>query len=148
MSSLVSFKLLTMLILSQSPSSLPSLFSLTKAFFVSSKLKDHHGRTHSSWIWEPGKHQHQQNYCLLSLLLIILSCWLCFSFLWYIKFFALFGFSNRASSIIGPNVVQAIIDKAHSTHSGQSLLHHPLFIWCCSPFFKEQKQKTDQSLFS
>ncbi|PLW47161.1 hypothetical protein PCASD_02332 [Puccinia coronata f. sp. avenae] len=33
-------------------------------------------------------------------------------------FFALFGFSNRASSIIGPNVIQLIIDKSGSNWSG------------------------------
>lgn len=37
-------------------------------------------------------------------------------------FFSLFGFSNRASSIIGPNVVQAIIDRTHSTHTGFAFL--------------------------
>ncbi|WAQ90104.1 hypothetical protein PtA15_12A89 [Puccinia triticina] len=33
-------------------------------------------------------------------------------------FFALFGFSNRASSIIGPNVIQVIIDRTGSNWSG------------------------------
>ncbi|KAA1135072.1 hypothetical protein PGTUg99_022484 [Puccinia graminis f. sp. tritici] len=33
-------------------------------------------------------------------------------------FFALFGFSNRASSIIGPNVIQVIIDHTGSDWTG------------------------------
>jgi len=33
-------------------------------------------------------------------------------------FFALFGFSNRASSIIGPNVIQVLIDHSGSNWSG------------------------------
>ena len=31
-------------------------------------------------------------------------------------FFGLFGISNRASSVIGPNVVQKIIDNAHGNN--------------------------------
>ena len=33
-------------------------------------------------------------------------------------FFGLFGLSNRASSMIGPNVIQAIIDKSGSNWKG------------------------------
>lgn len=33
-------------------------------------------------------------------------------------FFALFGITNRASSIIGPNVIQAIIDSTHNNWMG------------------------------
>jgi len=43
-------------------------------------------------------------------------------------FFGLFGLSNRASSMIGPNVVQAIID-----HSGNNWKGFPfLFALCVS----------------
>ena len=34
------------------------------------------------------------------------------------QFFGLFGLSNRASSMIGPNVVQAIIDRTGSSWMG------------------------------
>ena len=34
------------------------------------------------------------------------------------QFFGLFGLSNRASSMIGPNVIQAIIDKSGSNWMG------------------------------
>ena len=34
------------------------------------------------------------------------------------QFFGLFGLSNRASSVIGPNVIQAIIDKSGSNWEG------------------------------
>ena len=34
------------------------------------------------------------------------------------QFFGLFGLSNRASSIIGPNVIQAIIDKSGNNWDG------------------------------
>ncbi|KAI0306808.1 MFS general substrate transporter [Multifurca ochricompacta] len=37
-------------------------------------------------------------------------------------FFGLFGLSNRASSIIGPNVIQAIIDRTGNTWDGFSFL--------------------------
>lgn len=42
------------------------------------------------------------------------------------KYFGLFGLSNRASSMIGPNVIQAIIDRtgvsrSRSTHSSHDL---------------------------
>ncbi len=33
-------------------------------------------------------------------------------------FFGLFGLSNRASSMIGPNVIQAIIDKSGNNWKG------------------------------
>ncbi|RMJ27771.1 autophagy protein Atg22 [Aspergillus sp. HF37] len=33
-------------------------------------------------------------------------------------FFALFGITNRASSIIGPNVIQAIINRTHNNWMG------------------------------
>jgi MFS-type transporter involved in bile tolerance (Atg22 family) len=43
-------------------------------------------------------------------------------------FFGLFGLSNRASSMIGPNVIQAIIDK-----SGTNWMGFPfLFALCTS----------------
>ena len=35
-----------------------------------------------------------------------------------IQFFGLFGLSNRASSLIGPNIVQAIIDKSGNNWEG------------------------------
>ena len=34
------------------------------------------------------------------------------------QFFALFGFTNRASSVIGPNVIQVIIDKTGNIWNG------------------------------
>ena len=34
------------------------------------------------------------------------------------QFFSLFGLTNRSSSIIGPNVIQAIIDKTGNTWQG------------------------------
>lgn len=34
------------------------------------------------------------------------------------QFFGLFGLSNRASSMIGPNVIQAIIDKSGDNWKG------------------------------
>jgi hypothetical protein len=34
------------------------------------------------------------------------------------KFFSLFGLSNRASSMIGPNVIQAIINKSGNNWDG------------------------------
>jgi MFS-type transporter involved in bile tolerance (Atg22 family) len=42
-------------------------------------------------------------------------------------FFGLFGLSNRASSMIGPNVVQAIIDK-----SGNNWLGFPFLFALCA----------------
>lgn len=35
-----------------------------------------------------------------------------------LQFFGLFGLSNRASSMIGPNVIQAIIDKTGDNWKG------------------------------
>jgi len=35
-----------------------------------------------------------------------------------VQFFGLFGLTNRASSIVGPNVIQAIIDKTGNTWQG------------------------------
>ena len=35
-----------------------------------------------------------------------------------VQFFGLFGLSNRASSVIGPNVIQAIIDKTGNNWMG------------------------------
>lgn len=43
-------------------------------------------------------------------------------------FFALFGFSNRASSIIGPSVIQAIIDHSGSNWSGFPFLFAMCFM--------------------
>lgn len=43
-------------------------------------------------------------------------------------FFGLFGLSNRASSMIGPNVIQAIIDKSGSNWMGFPFL----FALCAS----------------
>ncbi|KAI9631126.1 hypothetical protein KEM48_013262 [Puccinia striiformis f. sp. tritici PST-130] len=43
-------------------------------------------------------------------------------------FFALFGFSNRASSIIGPNVIQVIIDHTGSNWSGFPFLFAICFL--------------------
>ena len=34
------------------------------------------------------------------------------------QFFALFGLTSRSSSIVGPNVIQAIIDKTGNTWHG------------------------------
>jgi len=34
------------------------------------------------------------------------------------QFFGLFGMTNRASSVIGPNVIQAIIDRTGNTWQG------------------------------
>ena len=34
----------------------------------------------------------------------------------HFQFFGLFGLSNRASSMIGPNVIQAIIDKSNGNN--------------------------------
>ncbi len=50
-------------------------------------------------------------------------------------FFGLFGLSNRASSMIGPNVIQAIIDKSKSNWMGFLFLFAlcsvaSLVIWC------------------
>jgi len=39
-----------------------------------------------------------------------------------IQFFSLFGLTNRASSIVGPNVIQALIDKTDNTWQGFSFL--------------------------
>lgn len=54
----------------------------------------------------------------------------------YSQFFGLFGLSNRASSMIGPNVIQAIIDKSGSNWMGFPFLFALCFcaslvIWCC-----------------
>lgn len=38
------------------------------------------------------------------------------------QFFGLFGMVNRASSIVGPNVIQAIIDRTGNTWQGFSFL--------------------------
>ncbi|KAF8958500.1 MFS general substrate transporter [Flammula alnicola] len=51
-------------------------------------------------------------------------------------FFGLFGLSNRASSMIGPNVIQAIIDKSGSNWTGFPFLFAMCFcasmvIWFC-----------------
>jgi MFS-type transporter involved in bile tolerance (Atg22 family) len=35
-----------------------------------------------------------------------------------VQFFGLFGFTNRASSVVGPNVIQAIISKTGNTWHG------------------------------
>lgn len=42
-------------------------------------------------------------------------------------FFGLFGLSNRASSMIGPNVIQAIIDK-----SGNNWMGFPFLFAICA----------------
>jgi len=44
------------------------------------------------------------------------------------QFFSLFGLSNRASSIIGPNVIQAIINKSGNNWDGFPFL----FLLCAS----------------
>ena len=40
----------------------------------------------------------------------------------YTQFFGLFGLSNRASSMVGPYVIQAIIDKTQDNWQGFPLL--------------------------
>jgi len=35
-----------------------------------------------------------------------------------VQFFGLFGITNRASSVVGPNVIQAIIDRTGDTWQG------------------------------
>ena len=42
--------------------------------------------------------------------------------MWNLQFFSLFGFVNQASSIVGPNVIQAIINKTGNTWDGFAFL--------------------------
>ena len=53
-----------------------------------------------------------------------------------VQFFGLFGLSNRASSVIGPNVIQAIINKTGNIWMGFPFLFAICFcasmvIWLC-----------------
>ena len=52
----------------------------------------------------------------------------CFNKLEEIKFFSLFGLSNTSSSMIGPNVIQAIINRSGNNWDGFPFL----FILCTS----------------
>ena len=52
------------------------------------------------------------------------------------QFFGLFGLSNRASSMIGPNVIQIIIDRSEDNWKGFPFLFAlcaaaSLIIWSC-----------------
>ena len=68
------------------------------------------------------------------------------------QFFGLFGLSNRASSMIGPNVIQAIIDDTGNNWKGFPFLFAmcaaaSLVIWiCASPFFSLFKMTSLLSL--
>lgn len=68
-------------------------------------------------------------------------------------FFGLFGITNRASSIIGPNVIQAIIDNTNNNWTGFPFLFAlctaaSIVIWCvdvekgrkdCRVYIEERK---------